>query len=120
MRNLHFNLLAGLLTFGIGVVIVSTWVSVNSVDRRYANALRASYPEVTDQSCKKQSLSHENCKKLKDRISNSNDQMLAIDLENTESGCRVDNLSEAECAQRKEAAIKDIEQNFLNKRSANK
>jgi hypothetical protein len=116
MRNRLFKLVIALLTFGISVTIVSLWANFNSIDKRFAKALQLAYPVITEEICNKQSLTPERCEKLRLRVANENVERTKIDVTNTELGCRADNLSVAECSQRKEEAIKDIEENFSNRK----
>ena len=115
MRSSYLKLVVAILTFGIGVVIDCSLIESKSVDKRFATALHLSYPKITEEICNVQSLTTDRCEKLKARISKENDEMVAKDIANTELGCKVDNLSGAECAQRKENAIKDIENNVFSK-----
>lgn len=115
MRNLSYGLVTALLTFGISVTIASVWTNYRSVDRRLANALHRAYPEITEEMCKKQSLSAERCKNFQTRFSEQMAERVATDISNLEMGCRIDSLSEIECSRRKEEAIRDIQENFTSK-----
>ncbi len=112
MRKIHFHLFSALLTFVIGIGFSSLWFSFNSVDKKLATALHIVHAErarTATWGLKPKELKSWRENELPKFV----DEQVAKDVESLNTGCSADNLSVADCTARKEAAIKDIEENML-------
>lgn len=117
MKRIFFNLSIALSAFGISLAVGSFWNNYNSVDKKLASAIYAVHMQNIEQSIEKncKTVSPEKCEKYKQQIAyESIAGWVEQDVANANQNCREKKLSEAQCAARKEAAIRDIEENMLD------
>lgn len=115
MKNLTLNLFVALLAFSIGTSVFSFWNKSYSVDERLAAVLTALGNEEIEVRFKMCRHSPEDCERMEQFARSQIVNRAAEDVENANKLCQRDNLSDAQCARRKEIAINDIEKNMLGK-----